>query len=81
MFFSEKGYNVIKTLRDDGTWLDVKNEVQPDLIFFRQSIFTYKGRILYHQFSRYPHFLRSLRFCDYRQAIVTLSTGTALPGV
>ncbi len=32
--FSEKGYNVIKTLRDDGTWLDVKNEVQPDLIFF-----------------------------------------------
>lgn len=32
--FSQKGYNVIQTRREDGTWLDVKNEIQPDMIFF-----------------------------------------------
>ena len=32
--FQSKGYNVLKALKDDGTWLDVKKELQPDLIFF-----------------------------------------------
>lgn len=32
--FSRKGYRVITTLREDGSWLDVKREIQPDLLFF-----------------------------------------------
>ena len=32
--FSKKGYNVIRTLGEDGSWLDVKNGIRPDLIFF-----------------------------------------------
>ncbi len=32
--FKKKGYNVIKTLGEDGKWLDVKKEIQPDIVFF-----------------------------------------------
>lgn len=32
--FTRKGYNVIKSLNIDGSWLDVKNEILPDIVFF-----------------------------------------------
>jgi hypothetical protein len=33
--FKAKGYNVIKSLDEDsGKWLDVKNEIKPDIVFF-----------------------------------------------
>ncbi len=32
--FSQKGYNVINTLKDDGTWIDVKEDIKPDIVFF-----------------------------------------------
>lgn len=32
--FIQKGYNVIKTLNTDETWLDIKTSFQPDLVFF-----------------------------------------------
>ena len=33
--FKEKGYNVIKSLNEtSGEWLDVKKELEPDLVFF-----------------------------------------------
>lgn len=32
--FMQKGYNVIKTLGEDGKWIDVKKEIKPDIIFF-----------------------------------------------
>jgi hypothetical protein len=32
--FKQKGYNIIKTLGDNGKWLDVKKEINPDIIFF-----------------------------------------------
>jgi hypothetical protein len=40
--FSTKGYNVIKTLKKDGTWLDVKNELKPDIVFFTNPYFLTK---------------------------------------
>jgi len=34
-FFKEKSYNVVLTYRKEtGTWLDVKKELQPDIIYF-----------------------------------------------
>jgi hypothetical protein len=34
-FFFQKNYNVLKTYNSDtGKWLDVKNEINPDIIFF-----------------------------------------------
>jgi len=33
-YFQNKNYNVIKTLRENGKWLDVKKEINPDIIFF-----------------------------------------------
>lgn len=32
--FKRKGYNVIKTIGDNGKWLDVKKELRPDIVFF-----------------------------------------------
>ncbi|MFH2064826.1 MAG: CDP-glycerol glycerophosphotransferase family protein [Pseudomonadota bacterium] len=32
--FAQKGYQVIKTLKKDGSWLNVKNEIEPDIVFF-----------------------------------------------
>jgi len=32
--FKERGYDVKKTQKADGSWLDVKNEFKPDLVFF-----------------------------------------------
>lgn len=32
--FKDKGYNVIKTLKSDNTFMDVKAEYSPDLVFF-----------------------------------------------
>lgn len=32
--FKDKGYNVLKSLKQDGTWVDVKTELKPDIIFF-----------------------------------------------
>lgn len=32
--FTQKGYKVQQTLNSDGTWLDIKNSFQPDLVFF-----------------------------------------------
>lgn len=33
--FRSKGYNVIKSLNEEsGDWLDVKNEIKPDIVFF-----------------------------------------------
>lgn len=32
--FKEKGYNVIKSLKDDSSWIDIKKELNPDIIFF-----------------------------------------------
>ena len=34
-YFKEDGYNVVKTLSEKtGKWLDVKKEIQPDIVFF-----------------------------------------------
>lgn len=32
--FQAKGYNVIKAYKDQDQWLDVKKEIQPDIVFF-----------------------------------------------
>lgn len=32
--FSKKGYQVIKALKNDGSWLSIKNDIKPDIIFF-----------------------------------------------
>lgn len=34
IYFSNKGYHTIKTLQTDGSYLDIKKEFNPDLIFF-----------------------------------------------
>lgn len=32
--FKEKGYNVINSLKTDGSWLSIKDDIKPDVIFF-----------------------------------------------
>jgi len=32
--FNKKGYKTIKALKENDTWLDVKNEIKPDIVFF-----------------------------------------------
>jgi hypothetical protein len=33
--FKKRGYHVLKTLNEEtGTWLDLKNEIKPDIVFF-----------------------------------------------
>ena len=31
--FNKKGYKTVKTLKDNGTWLNVRNEIKPDIVF------------------------------------------------
>lgn len=33
-YFKNNGYNVLNSLKSDNTWLDVKTELKPDIIFF-----------------------------------------------
>lgn len=40
--FKQKGYNVLKSLKEDGTWIDVKKELTPDIIFFTNPHFLTK---------------------------------------
>jgi hypothetical protein len=32
--FREAGYNVVNSFKNDGSWLDVKRELMPDIVFF-----------------------------------------------
>ena len=32
--FNKKGYKTVKTLKENGTWLNVRNEIKPDIVFF-----------------------------------------------
>lgn len=32
--FSKKKYDIVKTLKDDGTFFDIKKDFQPDIVFF-----------------------------------------------
>ena len=48
--FKENGYNVIKALKDDSTWIDVKKELKPDLIFFTNPHNLTKPQYYIHNF-------------------------------
>ena len=32
--FNKKGYKTVKTLKENGTWLNVRNEIKPDIVFY-----------------------------------------------
>jgi len=34
LWYREKGYNVIKSLRSNKQWINIKSELKPDLMFF-----------------------------------------------
>lgn len=51
--FKHRGYNVLKALKDDNTWVDVKNELKPDIIFFTNPHNLTKPQYYIYNFQEY----------------------------
>ncbi|MGX9985176.1 CDP-glycerol glycerophosphotransferase family protein [Soonwooa purpurea] len=49
--FKKKNYNVIKSLKSDGNWINVKNELKPDFIFFTNP----------HELTKPQYYIRNFR--------------------
>ena len=54
LWYKVKGYNVVKALKSDGQWMNIKSELKPDLI-----LFTNPHELTKEQFQA-KHYLRTL---------------------